>query len=98
MRLLWLLSALSAFRGRGSGAMMLNAVQLPPAPMGGASVHSPAYQGRRRRSWVWNQFFVLEEFTGDEPLYVGKVGGARVCPLFHPSFPSSSRTRPSSSF
>ncbi|KAM4728847.1 cadherin-7-like [Anableps anableps] len=28
---------------------------------------------RRRRSWVWNQFFVLEENTGDEPLYVGKL-------------------------
>uniref|UniRef100_A0A6Q2XJS5 Cadherin domain-containing protein n=1 Tax=Esox lucius TaxID=8010 RepID=A0A6Q2XJS5_ESOLU len=28
---------------------------------------------RQRRSWVWNQFFVLEEYTGDEPLYVGKL-------------------------
>ncbi|XP_074545543.1 cadherin-7-like [Halichoeres trimaculatus] len=28
---------------------------------------------RRKRSWVWNQFFVLEEHTGDEPLYVGKL-------------------------
>lgn len=28
---------------------------------------------RHRRSWVWNQFFVLEEYTGNEPLYVGKV-------------------------
>lgn len=28
---------------------------------------------RPRRSWVWNQFFVLEEYTGNEPLYVGKV-------------------------
>uniref|UniRef100_A0A8B9KVM0 Uncharacterized protein n=1 Tax=Astyanax mexicanus TaxID=7994 RepID=A0A8B9KVM0_ASTMX len=26
-----------------------------------------------KRNWVWNQFFVLEEYTGDEPLYVGKV-------------------------
>uniref|UniRef100_A0A3P9HNT7 Cadherin domain-containing protein n=1 Tax=Oryzias latipes TaxID=8090 RepID=A0A3P9HNT7_ORYLA len=31
------------------------------------------YQRRRRRSWVWNQFFVLEEYTGDEPLYIGKL-------------------------
>ncbi|KAF6720275.1 Cadherin-7 [Oryzias melastigma] len=36
---------------------------------GGAGV----YQRRRRRSWVWNQFFVLEEYTGDEPLYIGKL-------------------------
>ncbi|XP_034428333.1 cadherin-7a isoform X2 [Hippoglossus hippoglossus] len=28
---------------------------------------------RDKRSWVWNQFFVLEEFTGNEPLYVGKL-------------------------
>ncbi|XP_054622011.1 cadherin-7a [Dunckerocampus dactyliophorus] len=28
---------------------------------------------RHKRSWVWNQFFVLEEYTGNEPLYVGKL-------------------------
>ncbi|XP_063063589.1 cadherin-7-like [Engraulis encrasicolus] len=28
---------------------------------------------RQKRSWVWNQFFVLEEYTGSEPLYVGKL-------------------------
>uniref|UniRef100_A0A674ACP3 Uncharacterized protein n=1 Tax=Salmo trutta TaxID=8032 RepID=A0A674ACP3_SALTR len=28
---------------------------------------------RQRRSWGGNQFFVLEEYMGDEPLYVGKV-------------------------
>uniref|UniRef100_A0A4W3JBB9 Cadherin-20 n=1 Tax=Callorhinchus milii TaxID=7868 RepID=A0A4W3JBB9_CALMI len=28
---------------------------------------------RVRRGWVWNQFFVLEEYTGTEPLYVGKL-------------------------
>ncbi|XP_062425830.1 cadherin-20 isoform X2 [Rhea pennata] len=26
-----------------------------------------------KRSWVWNQFFVLEEYTGTDPLYVGKL-------------------------
>lgn len=36
-------------------------------------------QGRRshfqrvKRGWVWNQFFVLEEYMGSEPQYVGKV-------------------------
>ncbi|XP_018611245.1 cadherin-22 [Scleropages formosus] len=29
--------------------------------------------GRVRRGWVWNQFFVVEEYTGTEPLYVGKI-------------------------
>ncbi|KAJ8418744.1 hypothetical protein AAFF_G00002430 [Aldrovandia affinis] len=28
---------------------------------------------RQKRSWVWNQFFVLEEYTGNDPLYVGKL-------------------------
>ncbi|XP_066578435.1 cadherin-20 [Amia ocellicauda] len=28
---------------------------------------------RVKRGWVWNQFFVLEEYTGMEPLYVGKL-------------------------
>uniref|UniRef100_A0A671RB21 Cadherin domain-containing protein n=1 Tax=Sinocyclocheilus anshuiensis TaxID=1608454 RepID=A0A671RB21_9TELE len=26
-----------------------------------------------KRNWVWNQFFVLEEYTGTDPLYVGKL-------------------------
>ncbi|KAM4026575.1 cadherin-7 isoform 1-T2 [Anomaloglossus baeobatrachus] len=30
-------------------------------------------KSRTKRSWVWNQFFVLEEYTGTEPLYVGKL-------------------------
>ncbi|NXL88510.1 CADH7 protein, partial [Alectura lathami] len=28
---------------------------------------------RTKRSWVWNQFFVLEEYMGTDPLYVGKL-------------------------
>lgn len=28
---------------------------------------------RVKRGWVWNQFFVLEEYMGTEPQYVGKV-------------------------
>ncbi|XP_036374287.1 cadherin-20-like [Megalops cyprinoides] len=28
---------------------------------------------RAKRGWVWNQFFVLEEYTGLEPLYIGKL-------------------------
>uniref|UniRef100_A0A8C4RB37 Cadherin 6 n=1 Tax=Eptatretus burgeri TaxID=7764 RepID=A0A8C4RB37_EPTBU len=28
---------------------------------------------RVRRGWVWNQFFVLEEYTATEPVYVGKL-------------------------
>ncbi|XP_053714688.1 cadherin-20-like isoform X1 [Synchiropus splendidus] len=28
---------------------------------------------RAKRGWVWNQFFVLEEYTGLDPLYIGKL-------------------------
>lgn len=39
---------------------------------------------RTKRSWVWNQFFVLEEYMGSDPLYVGKVGlGAFRAPRGH---------------
>ncbi|XP_056589271.1 cadherin-11 [Triplophysa dalaica] len=28
---------------------------------------------RRRRSWIWNQFFVIEEYTGPEPVLIGRL-------------------------
>lgn len=28
---------------------------------------------RRRRSWLWNQFFVIEEYKGPEPVLIGRV-------------------------
>ncbi|XP_004864241.1 cadherin-24 [Heterocephalus glaber] len=28
---------------------------------------------RTRRSWVWNQFFVIEEYAGPEPVLIGKL-------------------------
>ncbi|XP_051562552.1 cadherin-22-like [Myxocyprinus asiaticus] len=34
---------------------------------------SPMFHERVKRGWVWNQFFVVEEYTGTEPLYVGKI-------------------------
>nr|XP_054593761.1 cadherin-7-like [Nothobranchius furzeri] len=57
------------------GATLINSVILRQGSSeesgrkGGVEVHLR----RKGRSWVWNQFFVLEEFTGDEPLYVGKL-------------------------
>uniref|UniRef100_A0A3Q1FP66 Cadherin 22 n=1 Tax=Acanthochromis polyacanthus TaxID=80966 RepID=A0A3Q1FP66_9TELE len=33
----------------------------------------PSSLERVKRGWVWNQFFVVEEYTGTEPLYVGKI-------------------------
>lgn len=28
---------------------------------------------RSKRGWMWNQFFLLEEYTGNDDQYVGKV-------------------------
>ncbi|XP_019492630.1 PREDICTED: cadherin-22 isoform X3 [Hipposideros armiger] len=44
-----------------------------PAPAPGARQDSALGVGRVKRGWVWNQFFVVEEYTGTEPLYVGKI-------------------------
>ena len=30
-------------------------------------------RSRSRRSWIWNQFFVIEEYTGPEPVLIGRV-------------------------
>lgn len=30
-------------------------------------------QTRSRRSWIWNQFFVIEEYSGPEPVLIGRV-------------------------
>lgn len=30
---------------------------------------------RTKRGWMWNQFFLLEEYTGPDTQYVGKVSG-----------------------
>ncbi|XP_040289891.1 LOW QUALITY PROTEIN: cadherin-20-like [Bufo bufo] len=37
------------------------------------SLNKQLLHNRLKRSWVWNQFFVLEEYTGTDPLYVGKL-------------------------
>ncbi|XP_032406659.1 cadherin-20 [Xiphophorus hellerii] len=37
------------------------------------NTRSSALLQRVKRGWVWNQFFVLEEYTGLEPLYIGKL-------------------------
>ncbi|XP_038860304.1 cadherin-7a [Salvelinus namaycush] len=56
----------------GCSGLSFNSVPLPPVGTYQRSCEEGAHH-RQRRSWVWNQFFVLEEYTGDEPLYVGKL-------------------------
>ncbi|XP_034803107.1 cadherin-22 isoform X2 [Pan paniscus] len=71
-----------------SPALLLLLLLLPPPPtllgrLWAAGTPSPSAPGARqdgalgagrvKRGWVWNQFFVVEEYTGTEPLYVGKI-------------------------
>ncbi len=37
---------------------------------------------RSKRGWVWNQFFVIEEYTGPDPVLVGRVSKNKG--LLHP--------------
>lgn len=64
-------------------ALLLAAVGLltllPQGLLGKSGTESSAALLRRtKRGWVWNQFFVLEEYTGLEGLYIGKVSGPGV--------------------
>lgn len=72
-RALALLVLLFVLRGTGCCCWGLN----PSSGDGEKSLRSDTDSWealhRNKRSWVWNQFFVLEEYTGNEPLYVGKV-------------------------
>lgn len=62
---------------RGPALETLGALAMHTEP-GGPGLEQPGDSmllagGRVKRGWVWNQFFVVEEYTGTEPLYVGKV-------------------------
>lgn len=57
----------------GCWGMTLNSIPLRPASLRPFRASVGASLQRHKRNWVWNQFFVLEEYTGDDPLYVGKV-------------------------
>ncbi|XP_077572776.1 cadherin-24-like [Stigmatopora nigra] len=44
----------------------------------GSSAHPRVHYGmappsRRKRSWLWNQFFVIEEYRGPEPVLIGRL-------------------------
>ncbi|XP_038597207.1 cadherin-24 [Tachyglossus aculeatus] len=44
----------------------------PPARAGGRGEPGTLLL-RARRSWVWNQFFVIEEYAGPEPVLIGRL-------------------------
>ncbi|XP_057642639.1 cadherin-24 [Chionomys nivalis] len=45
----------------------------PVPAWAGSRGHTGPAPLRTRRSWVWNQFFVIEEYSGPEPVLIGKL-------------------------
>ncbi|XP_016312820.1 cadherin-22 [Sinocyclocheilus anshuiensis] len=55
------------------GWLSAQTVRTSVGMMGRRPTQWPMSHERVKRGWVWNQFFVVEEYTGTEPLYVGKI-------------------------
>uniref|UniRef100_A0A672NW97 Cadherin-22 n=1 Tax=Sinocyclocheilus grahami TaxID=75366 RepID=A0A672NW97_SINGR len=55
------------------GWLSAQTVRTSVGMMGRRPAQWPMSHERVKRGWVWNQFFVVEEYTGTEPLYVGKI-------------------------
>ncbi|XP_037613372.1 cadherin-7a [Sebastes umbrosus] len=70
-RALALLALLFPLRERGCWGLNPSSGDLEKSPHSDPDPWEALH--RHKRSWVWNQFFVLEEYTGNEPLYVGKL-------------------------
>ncbi|XP_035508246.1 cadherin-7-like isoform X3 [Morone saxatilis] len=70
-RALALLALLFPLRERGCWGLNPSSGDLEKSPHSDPDPWEVLH--RHKRSWVWNQFFVLEEYTGNEPLYVGKL-------------------------
>ncbi|XP_036935809.1 cadherin-7-like [Acanthopagrus latus] len=70
-RALALLALLFPLRQRGCWGLNPSSGDLEKSPRSDPDPWEGLH--RNKRSWVWNQFFVLEEYTGNEPLYVGKL-------------------------
>ncbi|KAJ8357624.1 hypothetical protein SKAU_G00204180 [Synaphobranchus kaupii] len=51
---------------RGHGLMFQEAGE-------GRSQEGEETRSRSRRSWIWNQFFVIEEYSGPEPVLIGRL-------------------------
>ncbi|XP_070603567.1 cadherin-7 isoform X2 [Erythrolamprus reginae] len=53
--------------------LCLSGMSQAELPRSGSKPYFQPGRSRTKRSWVWNQFFVLEEYMGSDPLYVGKL-------------------------
>lgn len=63
----------------GGGVLAVRMVPLGYKWVNWLEEHRP--RARRRRSWLWNQFFVIEEYRGPEPVLIGRVSSCLCCIL-----------------
>lgn len=69
MGLVWL------FLCRSVDAMSLNGERTDKQDIR-AEVREEALPKRVKRGWMWNQFSVMEEYTGTDNQYIGRVSAA----------------------
>ncbi|CAJ1087330.1 cadherin-6-like isoform X1 [Xyrichtys novacula] len=59
--------------GLSVDALFLNRVRIDPGQREGPDVKGEKLLRRSRRGWMWNQFFLQEEYTGSDYQYIGKL-------------------------
>uniref|UniRef100_A0A8B9KA13 Cadherin 24, type 2a n=1 Tax=Astyanax mexicanus TaxID=7994 RepID=A0A8B9KA13_ASTMX len=71
-------SPLKSNKNSNPSALITTTDSIPNATDTPQSLGSDAWVGmdprsRSRRSWIWNQFFVIEEYSGPEPVLIGRL-------------------------
>lgn len=74
------------FLSSASASPIVAGHQSDGTPAADSAVASSPSEGQRllsraKRGWVWNQMFVLEEFSGPDPILVGRVSSVIVSVL-----------------
>ncbi|XP_012995009.3 uncharacterized protein LOC105021421 isoform X1 [Esox lucius] len=59
--------------GNGAGLVFQEADSDEEEEEGHGPVEGEGIRSRSRRSWIWNQFFVIEEYSGPEPVLIGRL-------------------------
>lgn len=84
--MLWITFLSCAYATPIAAATAAAGPQSDSTPTAGSEAASGPGEGQRllsraKRGWVWNQMFVLEEFSGPDPILVGRVSGVIVSVL-----------------
>ena len=81
MRTILLAIVFLIYLGPSLGALSLNGrmIGVGDGEKTEAAISGAKLLKRVRRGWLWNQFFLQEEYTGSDYQYIGKV---RAVPLY----------------